>query len=91
MQARYGSLVNVYVSAVALFYMFLYLTAEFTSVGNSVALFSDGASGHAAIVGTSVITLVYTAVGGLPVSLVTDQVQGLGVAIFLPNMAMLYS
>ena len=33
-QMRYGTVVNVYVSLIAAFYMFLYLAAEFTSVGD---------------------------------------------------------
>ena len=80
-QKRYGTVVNVYVSLTAAFYMFLYLAAEFTSVGSCIALLS-GSDGLAAIVGTSIVTLVYTSVGGLPVSLVTDRVQGVGVLIF---------
>ena len=80
-QKRYGTVVNVYVSLTAAFYMFLYLAAEFTSVGSCIALLS-GSDGLAAIVGTSIVTLVYTSVGGLPVSLVTDRVQGMGVLIF---------
>ena len=85
--ARYGWKVNVYVTLTALFYMFLYLAAEFTSVGSAVGLLSGTgvgfqSSGLAAIVGTSIVTLVYTSFGGLPVSLVTDRVQGFGTLAF---------
>lgn len=34
-QARFGTLVNVYVTLIATFYMFIYLAAEFLSVGSS--------------------------------------------------------
>jgi len=81
-QARYGTLVNVYATSVSIFYMFLYLTAEFTSVGSCVQLLSKTSSPLAPIVGTSLVTLLYTIMGGLPVSLITDRVQGVGVAIF---------
>ena len=81
-QARYGSMVNVYVTLIATFYMFLYLAAEFSSLGSSVSLLSGGASGLSAIIGTSIITMLYTTFGGLPVSLITDRVQGVGVLVF---------
>ena len=81
-QARFGTLVNVYVTLIATFYMFLYLAAEFSSVGSSVSLLSGGASGLGAIVGTSLVSLIYTTFGGLPVSLMTDRVQGVGVLVF---------
>ena len=81
-QARYGSMVNIYVTLIATFYMFLYLAAEFSSLGSSVSLLSGGASGLSAIIGTSIITMLYTTFGGLPVSLITDRVQGVGVLVF---------
>ena len=77
-QARYGTVVNIYVSCIAAFYMFLYLAAEFTSVGDCVGLLS-GAGSMAPIIGTSLVTLIYTTFGGLPVSLITDRVQGVGI------------
>lgn len=80
-QARYGTIVNTYVSLIASFYMFLYLAAEFTSVGDCVTLLS-GATSMAPIIGTSVVTLLYTTFGGLPVSLITDRVQGVGITVF---------
>lgn len=87
-QARYGTFVNVYVTMIAAFYMFLYLAAEFTSVGDCVALLSapDPTSTVsptlAPIIGTSLVTLLYTTLGGMPVSLLTDRVQGVGVLAF---------
>jgi Na+/proline symporter len=83
-QARYGSLVNVYVTLIATFYMFLYLAAEFTSVGTCVSLLSTGDAQRnlPPIVGTSLVTLLYSTLGGLPVSLFTDKVQGVGVLVF---------
>jgi Na+/proline symporter len=81
-QARYGPVVNFYVTLVSLFYLFLYLAAEFSSVGSAFALFSSSPDGLPAIIGTSIVTLVYTTLGGLPVSLITDKVQGVGLLIF---------
>ena len=84
---RYGWAVNVYVTLCACFYMYLYLAAEFTSVGSAVGLLSGTGTGTpgsalAAIIGTSVVTLLYTGIGGLPVSLLTDRVQGIGALTF---------
>lgn len=81
-QARFGTGVNIYATLISTFYMFLYLAAEFSSVGGAVSLFSGGAPGLGAIIGTSLITLIYTSVGGLPVSLITDKVQGVGLVVF---------
>ena len=82
-QARHGPLVNTYVTLVATFYMFLYLAAEFSSLGSAVNLLSSGGNaGLSAMVGTSLVTLLYTTLGGLPVSLITDRVQGVGVLVF---------
>lgn len=80
--ARYGPVVNTYVTLISLFYLFLYLAAEFSSVGAAFGLFSSSTTGLPAIVGTSVVTLVYTTLGGLPVSLITDKVQGIGLLVF---------
>mmetsp|Transcript_13959 Transcript_13959/g.37538 ORF Transcript_13959/g.37538 Transcript_13959/m.37538 type:complete len:357 (+) Transcript_13959:817-1887(+) len=63
--------------------MFVYLAAEFTSVGGAVMLLSGLQSPLAPVLGTSLITLAYSAMGGLPVSLLTDQVQGVMVLILL--------
>mmetsp|Transcript_24178 Transcript_24178/g.48369 ORF Transcript_24178/g.48369 Transcript_24178/m.48369 type:complete len:551 (-) Transcript_24178:387-2039(-) len=83
-QARYGTLVNGYTVLISMFYMFLYLAAEFTSVGDCATLLSTGSADRnlAPIIGVSLVTLLYTSIGGLPVSLITDKIQGAGVVIF---------
>lgn len=95
-QLRYGSLMNVYCTLVSLLYLCLYLTAEFSAIGDAVLALSDPAEvydasgvsdkGHSlkvgVVLGVSMCTVLYTAVGGLPVSLVTDKVQGVGILLF---------
>lgn len=81
-QARYGTVVNVYCTLVSLFYMLLYLSAEFTSVGACVTSLSELTSPLGPVIATSIVTLLYTSVGGLPVSLFTDKVQGAGILVF---------
>ena len=87
-QVRYGTYVNIYVTLTSLFYMFLYLSAEFTAVGQAIDLLCGdmpGAELHgpglAVVVGTSLITMLYTSYGGLPISLTTDKVQGIGMIV----------
>jgi len=83
-------------SLFSFFYMFIYLVAEFTSVGlvctslsNIRTLddtfwstdYSAGPQPLAPALATSMITLAYTGLGGLPVSLLTDRLQGVGVFV----------
>tara|TARA_B110001452_G_scaffold161419_1_gene134371 strand:- start:627 stop:2315 length:1689 start_codon:yes stop_codon:yes gene_type:complete len=96
LQIRYGSVMNVYCTLVTLLYLCLYLTAEFSAIGDAVVALSDPADmwgatgisddGHnlklGIVLGVSICTVVYTAIGGLPVSLVTDKVQGVGILLF---------
>jgi Na+/proline symporter len=81
-QARYGTLVNVYCTLVSIFYMLLYLSAEFTSVGSCVVSLSELTSPLGPVISTALVTIVYTSIGGLPVSLFTDKVQGAGILVF---------
>ena len=90
-QGRYGTLVNAYMTLISLFYMFLFLSAEFKSLGDAFCWIAGGSANadpgernclHGPVVGTSIVTLLYTAIGGLPVSLLTDKVQGVGVFLF---------
>ena len=88
-QVRYGTYVNIYVTLTSLFYMFLYLSAEFTAVGQAIDLLCGTAPmgadlqhpGLAVVIGTSLITMLYTSYGGLPISLTTDKVQGVGMIV----------
>lgn len=52
-----------YVTVISMVYMFCLLSGEYTAV-NGAASFLLGINGIVAAVGTAVITLVYTAVGG---------------------------
>merc|ERR1712087_620200 len=87
-QGRYGTLVNIYATLISLFYMTLYLSAEFKSLGDTFCSLAEGSLDQpdkcllGPVIGTSLVTLSYTAIGGLPVSLITDKVQGVGVFIF---------
>ncbi|MBK5223254.1 MAG: sodium:solute symporter [Acidimicrobiia bacterium] len=74
---RYGRPFQLYVAVVSVFYMFMFVTAELTAIGDVLALPAfGGAEPWVAIVGTAVVTVAYTAYGGLPASLRTDRWQG---------------
>ena len=71
---RFGRIVQLYVSAMMLVSMGTALTVEYTTVGS---LFSQiiGSTQIPIVIIIGVVASVYTAYGGLHVSLITDQVQ----------------
>ena len=82
---RYGRIMQVSVSLISGFYMFIYMVSELTSISNVFALVTNN-NGKAFGIGVTVVigvfTLFYTAYAGLPSSIVTDRFQGL-IMIFL--------
>lgn len=92
-RVRYGRIMQLACAAISVFYMWIYLVAEFTSISNVYALLVgketfDWANmvnlnvryttGIAVSIG--VITVFYTGVAGLPSSIVTDKFQGIMMA-----------
>ncbi len=74
---RHGRGFQAYVAVVAVFYMFMFATAELTAIGQVLALPAfGGTAAWVAIVATAAVTVGYTAYGGLPASLRTDRWQG---------------
>lgn len=73
-QACYGNTVRRYVALISVLYMLCFLTAELTAIGAITALLSD-VNGNVAVLGVAITTLVYTGLGGLRASIVTDQWQ----------------
>merc|ERR1719424_1094546 len=95
---RFGLPCTVYFGTVSLFYMFLYLAAEFSSASTFATSLTTiqtqsstwwsnentfAPTAVSPILGVSVITMLYTALGGLPVSILTDRVQGVGILVVL--------
>jgi Na+/proline symporter len=77
-------------AAISVFYMWVFLVAEFTSISNIYALivgkqtydsvnFKNVNVGYTTVIAVSigVITVLYTGIGGLPSSIVTDKFQGI--------------
>ncbi|KAF9116696.1 hypothetical protein BGX27_000078 [Mortierella sp. AM989] len=74
-QWRFGTIPMMIVTIVMLLNMFLALCAEYTSIGN---LFEQviGAPRLPIVIVVAVVTSIYTAAGGLYVSILTDVAQG---------------
>eukprot|EP01134_Creolimax_fragrantissima_P008372 CFRG8372T1 len=71
---RYGPIAKIVVVLIMIFVVSLAILAEYSTLG---ALFKDyvGTTNLPIIITIGVLTTFYTAVGGLQVSIVTDQVQ----------------
>ncbi|KAF9174527.1 hypothetical protein BGX21_000899 [Mortierella sp. AD011] len=74
-QWRFGTIPTIIVTVVMLFNMFIALCAEYTSIGNLMELVI-GAPRLPIVICVAVVTSVYTAAGGLYVSILTDVGQG---------------
>jgi len=83
---RFGRIMQLQVACVSIFYMFIFIVAELTSISNIYALvvdnFAPKYTTHVAIT-VVVFTVFYTSVGGLPASIVTDKVQAFIVLAFV--------
>mmetsp|Transcript_23873 Transcript_23873/g.73502 ORF Transcript_23873/g.73502 Transcript_23873/m.73502 type:complete len:593 (+) Transcript_23873:199-1977(+) len=85
---RYGRLMHLHVSAVSCFYMYIYVVAELTSIGNVYAtLVGKDIEGNESqsyttrvAIAVALATWSYTAIGGLPASILTDKLQGVVIA-----------
>ncbi|KAF9199679.1 hypothetical protein BGZ49_010180 [Haplosporangium sp. Z 27] len=85
-QWRFGTIPMIIVTLVMLLNMFIALCAEYTSIGN---LFEQviGGSRLPIVVVVAVVTSIYTAAGGLYVSILTDVAQGVFGILLLIIMA----
>lgn len=83
---RYGRVMQVAIAGVSVFYMFIYLVAELTSISNVFALLTGDFSKDYGVVVTIVLgvfTMGYTTLAGLPASIVTDKFQGAIMALLV--------
>jgi len=90
-RTRYGRLMHLYVCCISCFYMYIFLVAELTSVANVYAtLVGKSIEGTDSEVYTRNIAIVvvcftwfYTALAGLPASILTDKFQGVVIVVFV--------
>ena len=71
---RFGRIVQLYVTGIMLVTMGTALTVEYTTVGSLFSLIIPSTAIPIVII-IGVVSSVYTAYGGLHVSIITDQVQ----------------
>jgi Na+/proline symporter len=79
---RFGRALQIYVAIVSVFYMWIYLVAELTSVGNLIRDMS-GLDPLNSLIPVSVFTMLYTSLAGLPASIWTDRLQGIIMSAFV--------
>mmetsp|Transcript_93 Transcript_93/g.188 ORF Transcript_93/g.188 Transcript_93/m.188 type:complete len:629 (+) Transcript_93:53-1939(+) len=80
---RYGRLMQLSIAAISVFYMWIFLVSEMTSISNVYGLmvgldtFSDTTIRYTTSIAVSlaVFTWFYTSIAGLPASIVTDKFQ----------------
>jgi len=83
-KTRYGRIMQLVVAGLSVFYMFIFIVAELTSISNIYGLLIgkdtsiDGTKGYTTgiAIGVCAFTMFYSAVAGVPASIVTDKVQG---------------
>lgn len=88
---RYGRVSQLLVAGVSIFYMFIFLVSELTSISNifglmnDVDIYDDATTDYTTPVAITVccLTVFYTAFGGVPASIVTDKFQGLLVCLLV--------
>mmetsp|Transcript_56420 Transcript_56420/g.85311 ORF Transcript_56420/g.85311 Transcript_56420/m.85311 type:complete len:577 (+) Transcript_56420:130-1860(+) len=83
---RYGRVMQLCIATISVFYMFIYIVAELTSISNVFALLAnDNTKGFSIGVTVAIgfFTLLYTGFAGLPASIVTDKFQGIIMALLV--------
>lgn len=79
---RFGRPTQLYVALISVFYMWIYLVAELTSMGNLIKSFS-GLDPLTAVIPVALVTMLYTMAAGLPASIWTDRCQGVLMTVFV--------
>ncbi|KAI1343327.1 hypothetical protein F5Y15DRAFT_369698 [Xylariaceae sp. FL0016] len=72
---RYGIVTALYLGALTLLTLFLYMVAELSAIGQVVTALT-GLDGLPVIIVECIITTVYTSLGGFKISFITDNIQG---------------
>ncbi|CAJ2503917.1 Uu.00g113110.m01.CDS01 [Anthostomella pinea] len=72
---RYGIITALYLGALTLLTLFLYMVAELSAIGQVVTVLT-GLDGLPVVIVECVVTTVYTSLGGFKISFITDNIQG---------------
>lgn len=79
---RYGTIAALFLSAMTLITLFLYMVAELSALQQIVNALT-GLNGLPAVIVQCVVTTIYTALGGFKVSFITDNIQGAMVLLLI--------
>ncbi|CAJ1956349.1 unnamed protein product [Cylindrotheca closterium] len=84
---RYGRTMQFTIAIFSIFFMFIYMVAEYTSISNIYGSFVTNPiyefDPTTVSVAIGVITILYTSVGGLPASIITDKFQGIMIGLLV--------
>ncbi|KAJ8125175.1 hypothetical protein O1611_g8464 [Lasiodiplodia mahajangana] len=72
---RYGLVTALYLSALTLLTLFLYMVAELSAIGQVVTALT-GLDGLPIVIVEAIVTTIYTSLGGFKISFLTDNIQG---------------
>ncbi|KAI1101649.1 hypothetical protein F4804DRAFT_315331 [Jackrogersella minutella] len=72
---RYGIVTALYLGALTLLTLFLYMVAELSAIGQVIEALT-GLDGLPTIIVECVVTTIYTSLGGFKISFITDNIQG---------------
>lgn len=72
---RYGLPTAIFLGFLTLATLFLYMVAELSAIGQVITALT-GLDGLPALIVESVVTTIYTAIGGFRISFATDNIQG---------------
>ncbi|KAI1079654.1 hypothetical protein F5B20DRAFT_159806 [Whalleya microplaca] len=72
---RYGIITALYLGALTLLTLFLYMLAELSAIGQVIEALT-GLDGLPVIIVECIVTTVYTSLGGFKISFITDNIQG---------------
>jgi len=88
---RYGRIMQLSVAIISVFYMFIFIVAELTSISNIYGMLvgkdigNEDSVGYTSFIGWVIagVTVLYTALAGMPASIVTDRFQGVMMCILV--------
>lgn len=79
---RYGAIAALYLSAMTLITLFLYMVSELSAL-NQIINALTGLDGLPAVIVEVVVTTIYTSIGGFKISFITDNIQGAMVVLLI--------
>ncbi|CAH0476903.1 unnamed protein product [Peronospora belbahrii] len=80
---RFGPTMQLYVGFISMFYQFICLASEYTSIAKLTIMLSPDAHPLVTILIVAILTNIYLVIGGLRASLATDLWQGVGVIVLI--------